>query len=128
MKIEKTNLDPKGRALIPKSFRDAIGLRENDPIYVSLDEKNNVLILGQYAENNVYQLTIEMGDAPGTLAKLAKTLFENKIDLIATESHSTLRAKGATWRVLCSCKKTDMKNLKLTLRKNGAVSVAITKL
>lgn len=128
MKIERTNLDSKGRALIPKSFRDAIGLRENDPIYVSLDEKNNVLVLGQYAESNVYQITIEMGDAPGTLAKLAKTLFENKIDLIATESHSTLRAKGATWRVLCSCKKTDMNRLKKMLKENGAISISITKL
>lgn len=128
MKIERTNLDSKGRALIPKSFREAIGLRENDPIYVSLDEKNNILVLGQYNESNVYQITIEMGDTPGTLAKLANVLSENMVDLIATESHSTLRTKGATWRVVCSCKTINMKKLKIALRVNGATSISITKL
>lgn len=127
MKIERTCLDSKGRALIPKSFREAIGLRESDPIYVSLDGKNNVLVLGQYAESNVYQITIKMGDTPGTLAKLANVFSENMVDLIATESHSTLRTKDATWRVICSCK-TDIKKLKIALRINGATSVAITKL
>src|SRR3989339_545546 len=119
MKVEKTTLDSKGRAVIPKAFREAISLREGDPVFVSLDEKNKSIILSQYSESSVYQLTIGMGDAPGTLAKLATALFENGVDLIATESHSTLRTKGAVWRVLCSMKdkKTDFAKLKKLLMK-----------
>jgi AbrB family looped-hinge helix DNA binding protein len=128
MKTEKTKLDSKGRALIPKAFREAIGLKESDPVFVSLDEKNQSIILSQYAESEVYQLTIEMGDKPGALASLAKVLADNKVDLIATESHSVLRAKGALWRVLCSCKKMDREPLRKALLAHGALSVSIAKL
>lgn len=128
MKTEKTKLDSKGRALIPKPFRESLGLRENDPIFVSLDSQNHAIIIGQYSETNVYQITIEMGDKPGTLAKLAHILSTNGVDLIATESHSTLRTKGATWRVLCSAKKVDMKKLRRLLLQTSATSVSINKL
>ncbi|MFH1785220.1 MAG: AbrB/MazE/SpoVT family DNA-binding domain-containing protein [Candidatus Micrarchaeota archaeon] len=128
MKTEKTKLDSKGRALIPKSFRETLGLKEDDPIFVSLDNQNHAIIICQYAENNVYQMVIGMGDTPGTLAKLAQLLYKNNIDLIATESHSTLRTKGATWRILCSAKNVDMKKLRKLLLKNLATSVTITKL
>lgn len=128
MKIERTNLDSKGRALIPKSFREALALRENDPVFVSLDEKNRTIILSQYSESSVYQLIIEMGDTPGALAKLAKVLVDNHVDLITTESHSVLRTKGALWRVLCSARKMDASALKKRLLSNGATSVTIDKL
>lgn len=128
MKIERTTLDSKGRALIPKSFREILSLRENDPVFVSLDERNHAIVLSQYAEKDVYQITIEMEDKPGTLAKLAKTLYDKKIDLIATESHSTLRTKGASWRVLCSVKKLNFADLKKKLVGAGAVFVEIKKI
>lgn len=128
MKIEKTVLDSKGRIVIPKSFRESISLRENDPVFVSLNEKTQTIAISQYGNESVYQLTIEMGDRPGTLAMLAKALFDNGVDLIATESHSTLRTRGASWRVLCSTKKLDSAGLKKVLKQNGATTVNITKI
>lgn len=128
MKIEKTVLDSKGRVVVPKQFREALGIRENDPVFVSLNEKTQTITISQYGNESVYQLTIEMGDKPGTLARLARAIFENGLDLIATESHSTLRTKGASWRVLCSTKKLDVARLKKALKHNGATSVSITKI
>ncbi|VVC04060.1 Transcriptional regulator MraZ [Candidatus Bilamarchaeum dharawalense] len=129
MKIEKTNLDSKGRALIPKSFREAIGLRENDPVFVSLDDANNALILSQYSEKNLFQITITMNDKPGTLAWLATVLYENSFDLIVTESHSVLRTKGAVWRVIGAFKeKYDVVKLRKKLLSKGATVVSIKKL
>jgi AbrB family looped-hinge helix DNA binding protein len=129
MKIEKTNLDSKGRAVIPKAFREALGLRENDPVFISLDEEKCAIILTQYSESDIYQIKMEMGDTPGTLARLAVALFENGVDLIATESHAVLRTKGATWRGVCSISpKVDISALKRLLLGNGAVKVSIKKL
>lgn len=130
MKIEKTKLDSKGRAVIPKAFRESLGLREGDPVFVSLDEQNQAILLTQYSEKDLYQFVITMGDTPGTLAKLAALFYKNEVDLIATESHSTLRTKGATWRALCSIrnKKTKISNLKKLLLKNGAIAVTVSKL
>ncbi|MFH1521304.1 MAG: AbrB/MazE/SpoVT family DNA-binding domain-containing protein [Candidatus Micrarchaeota archaeon] len=129
MKIEKTKLDSKGRALIPKEFRESINLREGDPIFVSLNEKNRTIILSQYSESDLYQLFITMSDKPGTLAWLASVLFENKFDIIVTESHAVLRTKGAFWRVIGTFKGPhDKQKLKKELLKNGASEVTITKL
>jgi AbrB family looped-hinge helix DNA binding protein len=130
MKIEKTRLDSKGRAVIPKPFREALGLREGDPVFVSLNERNQAIMITQYSESAVYQLTICMGDAPGTLAKIATILFENGVDLIATESHSTLRTKGAVWRILCTInrKKTNFAKLKKLLLRNGANSLSFARI
>ena len=127
MKIEKTKLDSKGRVVVPKSFRDNLGLREDDLVFLSLDETNRSIILSQYAEKNIYQILIEMNDKPGTLAKLAIALHKEGVDLITTESHSVLRTKSAIWRVMCALKgKTS--ELKKILKKNGALSVHFTKM
>jgi len=129
MRIEKTKLDAKGRALIPKEFREVLGLREGDPVFVSLDDKHHSIILTQYEETDLYQIVLHMGDKPGTLAWLATVLFENHFDLIVTESHAVLRTKGAVWRIIGSFKgKSDVQNLKKELLQNGATAITITKL
>jgi len=128
MKIERTNLDSKGRIVIPKTFRDNLGLSERDNIFISLDEKNRNIIVSQYKEKKIYQIIIEMKDAPGTLFKLAKIMYENKIDLITTESHSVSRTNSALWRILCAMDKINNSDLKKKLKKAGAKSVLITKI
>ena len=128
MKIEKTRVDSKGRVVIPKSFRDSLAISVGDSIFLSLDEENRSIIISQYKEKDVYQILIEMGDAPGTLVKMAEVLFNNNVDLISTESHSVMRTHSAFWRVLCSMKGVKMPELKKQLVENGAKSVKITKI
>ncbi len=125
MHIEKLKLDGKGRVVLPAKFRDYLGLATGDEIFASLDEKTQSLVLSAHAETEVYILKIEMGDAPGTLAKLAKVLADNKVDLISTESHSITRMKNAVWRVVCKLKKEKIDKIKKELKKNGAVSVEV---
>ncbi len=128
MKTEKVVLDPKGRILIPSSFRDSLSLKSGDSIFLALDEKSNSLILSAKPAENVYLFDIEMGDAPGTLSNLAKVMAECNVDLITTESHSLVRTKNAVWRVMCKIEKKDIPNLTNELKKNGALRVSCRKL
>lgn len=125
MQIEKLKLDGKGRIVLPAKFREYLGLTTGDEIFASLDEKTQSLVLSGHAEREVYLLKIEMGDAPGTLAKLAKVLADNKVDLISTESHSITRMQNAVWRVVCKLNKEKIDKIKKELKKNGAVSVEV---
>lgn len=128
MKIEKTKLDSKSRIVIPKTFRRMLGIAENDNVFISLDEKNRAMIISKHKEKKVYQLIIEMGDQPGALLKLAQVLYENKFDLITTQSHSIMRSKTALWRILGIFKDPKkLPELKRKLRKAGAKSVVVTR-
>ncbi|MBI5046289.1 hypothetical protein HZC07_00980 [Candidatus Micrarchaeota archaeon] len=128
MKTEKVVLDPKGRVLIPSSFRDSLSLRSGDSIFLALDEKSNSLILSVTPAEPIFLLDIEMSDAPGTLANLAKVMAERKVDLITTESHSLVRTKKAVWRVMCKLETKEIPSLTSELKKNGALHVSCRKL
>ncbi|MFH2106820.1 MAG: hypothetical protein ABII22_06170 [Candidatus Micrarchaeota archaeon] len=125
MQIEKLKLDEKGRIVLPAKYRDYLGLESGDSLFASLDEKNKSIILSIHSDSDTYLLSIGMGDAPGTLAKLAKVLVDNEVDLISTESHSTNRTKSAVWRVICKLDKKKITKIEKELKKEGAVSVEV---
>ncbi len=122
MKIEQISLDAKGRIVLPASFRSALSLSYGDSLYLALDEKNQTIILSSKPNESLYELTIAMGDAPGTLAHLALVLAKHKVDLVSTESHSLTRSKEAVWRIVCKFEG-DWQGLLEDLKKNGAVKV-----
>ncbi|MBI5227556.1 hypothetical protein HY988_03130 [Candidatus Micrarchaeota archaeon] len=127
MKTEKVVLDPKGRVLIPSSFRDSLSLRAGDSIFLALDEESGSLVLSAKPAENVFLFDIEMSDAPGTLANLAQVMAKRKVDLITTESHSLVRTKNAVWRVMCKIEKKNIPDLSKELKKNGALRVSCRK-
>jgi AbrB family looped-hinge helix DNA binding protein len=127
MQIEKLKIDEKGRIVLPARYRDYLGLSSGDSLFASLDEKGQTIILSIHSDSDTYLLSIGMGDVPGTLAKLAKVLADNEVDLISTESHSVNRSRTAVWRVMCKLDKKKIPKIEKELKKNGAVSVEIRK-
>ncbi len=128
-KLELVKIDSKGRVVLPQAFREALRLRANDRAFLALDEENERIIISPGGERNLTLMEIEMGDAPGTLAKLAAVLTKEGVDLVSTESHSLDRSRNAVWRVLANTASVrDFDALKRRLKDAGAVGVKTHKI
>ena len=53
-------------------------------------------------------ISIEFGDMPGALAKVASRLAELNIDLLMTESKSSQRGKKARWDIISDISKAEL--------------------
>ena len=128
-RMVKASLDSKGRIVVPLEFRNILRLGIGADVFVQLDEDNERITVSPATGRNAI-LTIELSDAPGSLAKAAKILFENGVDLITTESRATARGKTAEWRVVGNVLNVkDMGALKQKLLDaGGAKSVKISKI
>ncbi len=122
MQVEQLKIDEKGRIVLPAKFRDFLGVTQGDHVFASADEKTQSIIISPHAEKDIYTIRIEMGDKPGTLAKLAQVLADSKVDLVSTESHSTIRTKEAVWRIIAKFDG-DFNTLIRRLKENGALRV-----
>jgi AbrB family looped-hinge helix DNA binding protein len=92
-----TKIDEKGRLLIPSDIRRSLGLEPGREALISIEGKRAVL--SPVFEEKTYELKVTMGDAPGTLAKIADFLSKNKFDIIMSESRSLERERSAEWIV-----------------------------
>ncbi|MEK6843288.1 MAG: ACT domain-containing protein [Candidatus Micrarchaeota archaeon] len=123
-KSEISKVDSKGRLQIPSSFRQTLRIKEDSEVLVNLDEANQRLILTNATEKSLLMIIISMSDAPGSLARMAKVMAENGVDLVSTESRSISRGKEAEWQVICEPSSIqDKEKLKKKLLKEGAVKV-----
>ncbi len=125
MMIEKLKVDSKGRIVLPFGFRTTLGIREGDYIFASIDEVNSAIIVSPLTEKKPYVMDIVMSDRPGTLAKLATVLAENKVDLISSRTHSLIRQKEAIWHVVCLFRGAKKGKVRSALKKAGAKKVDI---
>ena len=126
-------LDTRGRLVIPNEFRETLNLKEGDEVLISLDSKTDTLLISPiYGKpTDLVKIEIEFGDTPGCLAKIAKKIAENKMDLIMTESKSSQRGKKARWDIIADISKCPIsaKEIKQNLLQSGLVeSVSITKI
>ena len=125
MKIEKIKVDSKGRIVLPLGFRTTLGIKEGDYIFASIDEVNSAIIVSPLTEKKPFVMDIVMADKPGTLAKLATVLAENKVDLISSRTHSLIRQKEAAWHVICVFRGATKAKVRSALKKAGALKVDI---
>jgi AbrB family looped-hinge helix DNA binding protein len=95
-------LDTRGRLVIPTEYRETLSLKEGDEVLLSLDPTtDSITISPTYGETkDLIHMTIEFGDTPGCLAKIAQKIATLKIDLILTESKSSQRGKHARWDII----------------------------
>ena len=125
---EVMRLDSKGRVIIPAGFRDFLRLKPDSEVLLSLDEENARLVLTPTSEKKLTSIKIAISDKPGSLARIAKVLADEGVDLISSESRSLSRGKSAEWRVTCSADSLKNANsLKKKLSKAGATRVQLRK-
>ncbi|MBI2445518.1 hypothetical protein HYV43_03975 [Candidatus Micrarchaeota archaeon] len=117
-KLELVRIDSRGRIVLPQHFRELLGLHEDDSAYVTLDEQNHRIWISPAAEKNLVNVEIMLEDEPGSLAQAATVLARLKVDLVSTESHSTLRGKQAAWRIIAKDSRSPSQ-LKAELEKHG---------
>ena len=128
-RLLKTALDAKGRFVVPLEFRRILRLGKGADVFVSLDEEMERIVVSPALEKKTSLILIEFSDEPGSLAKAAKVLFENGVDLISTESRSLDRGKTALWRVVANTVRVkDQKALRQALFSSGARSVRISQI
>ena len=103
-------LDTRGRLVIPNEFRETLDLKEGDNILLSLDSKNNTILISPiYGEKDyLIKIEIKFGDKPGSLAKIATTLARLKVDLLMTESKSFERGAKARWDIIADISKSTL--------------------
>ncbi len=94
---EISRIDEKGRLLIPSGVRKVIGLQSGVEVLVSVEGRTAVL--SPVFDKRVYGMRIVMGDAPGTLARIAEFLSKEGFDIIMSESRSLERERSAEWDV-----------------------------
>lgn len=129
MKVsELVRVDSKGRVLLPRSIRDATGIREGMHVLLTADaERREILISSLAAEAELARFYIQMSDVPGSLAKIAGALADANIDLLATESRTLRRGELAEWNVVAdvSRRTLDLESVEKALLKTGAKAVRV---
>jgi AbrB family looped-hinge helix DNA binding protein len=126
-------LDTRGRLVIPNEFREIFDLKEGDEVLISLDKKTDTLTISPiYGKpKDLVKISIEFGDTPGCLAKIAQKIAELNIDLIMTESKSSQRGKKARWDIIADISKctNSINQIKQFLLQSGFVeSTSITQI
>ena len=113
-----TNLDSKGRVVIPQSIRDSLNLKEGEKLIVS--SENNSITIEPAHEKKLLRMEILLSDEPGSLAKAAFALAKINVDLVSTSSRSSRRGEQAIWSVECSPGSIGMGEIKSALKDAGA--------
>jgi len=121
---EISKMDEKGRLLMPSGVRKALGLQSGVEVLVAVDGRTAVV--SPIFDKRVYEMRIIMGDAPGTLAKIARFLSDQGFDIIMSESRSLEREKSAEWDVTGKYSG-DLSSLARKLRRLSFVSDVIIK-
>lgn len=125
-------LDTRGRLVLPREFREPLGLREGDRVLISLDQESGSINLSPVADEKkkLAKFDIIFGDKPRALASVADYLADQSVDLIMTQSRSTDRGKSARWEIIADvslCKKTFPQLKKDLLASGSAKGVNIEK-
>lgn len=118
---EIIRIDKRFRIVIPKSIRESLGLVQEMYLLITSDENEIRIVPFAEPDAKTINMTIIMGDFPGSLAKIADTLAKLKIDLLLGESRIMQRKKIAQWSVIAdisNCKK-DLETIKSILIDSG---------
>lgn len=129
MRIKKIiTIDERGRIVIPKEARNALGITTNSQLMmVSDSEAKEIRItpIGLAGEKNPIKLRVSMSDAPGALARLATLFGTFGLSMMYSEAVIVEKNKTAEWTVI-SERPEDLEDLKKALiEKGGALKVEL---
>jgi len=129
MRIKKIiAVDERGRVVIPKEARNALGITTNSQLMMISDsEAKEIRItpIGLSGDKNPIKLRVTMADIPGALARLA-TLFGN-LGLSMMYSEAVIIEKNKTAELIVILESPDnLDNLKEELmNQGGAIKVEV---
>ncbi len=110
--------------LIPAGIRKAVNLDTGMEVLIAVEGRTAVI--SPVFDKKVCGMRIIMGDAPGTLARIADFLSKEDFDIIMSESRSLEREKSAEWDVTGKYSG-DLSSLARKLRRLEFVSDVIIK-
>jgi AbrB family looped-hinge helix DNA binding protein len=129
MRIKKIiTIDERGRIVIPKEARNALGITTDSQLMmVSDSEAKEIRItpIGLSGEKNPIKLRVTMSDAPGALAKLATLFGTFGLSMMYSEAVIVEKDKTAIWTVISESPE-DLEDLRKSLiERGGALKVEI---
>lgn len=115
-----SNLDEKGRVLIPQGIREKLNLKNGEKVLIEYDAALKAITIEPAYEKRLLHLTITLSDKPGALAHAATALSKIGVDLVTTQSHSSRRGEAALWHVECNPHDATLPQMKASLAAAGA--------
>jgi len=115
-----SNLDEKGRVLIPQSIREKLNLKTGEKVLIEYDAALKAITIEPSYEKRLLHLAIALSDKPGALAHAATALSKIGVDLVSTQSHSSRRGEAAQWIVECNPQDATLPQIKAALAAVGA--------
>jgi len=120
---EIVRIDDRFRIVIPKTIRESLGLVQGMYLLLHTDPRSREIRVIPFSDPKAktIKIKITMKDFPGSLAKIANTLAELKIDLLLGESRIIQRKKIAQWFVIADLSNCDesLETIKQVLLEKG---------
>jgi bifunctional DNA-binding transcriptional regulator/antitoxin component of YhaV-PrlF toxin-antitoxin module len=127
--VKIVSLDDRGRLVVPKHIRKSLGFTEDTQLMMLADSETKKLTIspvGLDKDQKPLKLKIKIKDAPGSLAKIAKSFGDLGISLMYGESAILERDKTAIWTVISPRPDIPFEKLKQKLISDGnAIDVEI---
>ena len=126
---EILKIDSRGRIVIPRSMRKALGLKENSHIMLISDSEENELriIPLPFSEDQTFmRIKVIIPDTPGALSQVSKVFGELGLSLLYGQTVVIKKGKTAEWSVISPIPEMPVDDFeKVLIEKGGAKSVVI---
>jgi len=127
---EIVRVDSKGRVTIPAYMREELGMQEGSYTAVRMTRESRALSISLFAgaQSKLVEIKLMIPDRPGALARVARTLSELSVDLLASNSRTLKKGELAEWIVIADFAQSKLtaEDVKARVLKNkDAMSVEI---
>jgi AbrB family looped-hinge helix DNA binding protein len=128
---EILKIDSRGRIVIPRSMRKALGLKENSHIMLISDSDENELriIPLPFSEDQTFmRIKIIIADTPGALSQVSKVFGELGLSLLYGQTVVIKKGKTAEWSVISPIPEMPVDDFeKILIEKGNAIKVVVEK-
>lgn len=128
---EILKVDSRGRIVIPRSMRKALGLKENSHIMLISDSEENELriIPLPFSEDQTFmRIKIIIADEPGALSQISKVFGELGLSLLYGQTVVIKKGKTAEWSVISPIPDMPVDDFeRILVEKGNAIKVIVEK-
>jgi len=98
-------IDSKGRILIPAQIRDFLNVNKGTEIILIPDNRKTQLKILPLTKEKTAKLKFFLSDSPGSLAYVANILAKYNVNILASESRTTVKRQTAEWNIIADISK-----------------------